>query len=286
MKSFASLAGVLLVFVPIWGSQGLVLDSTNQQHDRYHTTSFVQQQPAPPFISSSSLKASHITLKAAQEETLASMGNHKEKFLKSLDRVDSLNEATKERTKMVQEMIDNKMIVSVEQWMEDNEVIQSSDSCKSLEKPGLRETFDSVAQGNWKVLYAPHMTTIGNLFGGGFDVQYILHPQGRIESHAKYNFPLIGNGFLSVSGTYDSAGENICRVDFDKVWIRIGNFDEPYASLDKVPGGMMKDFINAVGKAFFIEQVSVFPISFLDDNFIVFDFPLLGTRICAMKQLT
>ena len=39
-----------------------------------------------------------------------------------------------------------------------------------------------------------------------------------------------------------------------------------------------------MGKALFIEAFAVFPVSYLDDNLIVFDFELLGTRICARKK--
>ncbi len=210
-------------------------------------------------------------------------------FLDSLDEKDTLNAATKTRTNLLQKMIDNKTSVSsVEDLIPEN-----SSSSKSLEKPGLQETFNRVSEGNWKVIYAPHMTTISGLFGGRFDVQYIMHKNNEMTSHARYDFPVVGEGYLSVSGTYSSVDENISRVDFDKAWVKsllVNNQEEddekkkPYRSLNEVPNGPIKDLINRVGQTFFIEQFSVFPISFLDEDIIVFDFPLLGTRICALKQ--
>ncbi len=251
------------------------------------------------FVPSSSVLTKKISLrcdhhhKSEKSEPVMMMvvTNDKSIFLDSLDKTDSLNLATKLRTSLLHNMIDNKVNVASNKWKEGEED-SSSSSSKSLQKPGLQETFNLVSEGNWKVIYAPHMTTIAGLFGGKFDVQYIMHENEKMESHAKYDFPLIGTGFLSVSGTYSSVDENASRVDFDKAWVKPllfsnekdDNKEKPYKSLDDVPEGPIKAIINAVGKSFFFEQVSVFPISFLDSNMIVFDFPLLGTRICALKQ--
>jgi hypothetical protein len=218
--------------------------------------------------------------------------NNKQNFLDSLDDTNALNYATRERSTLMQKMIDEKLCVplnALEQKMK--ELQPSTQSCMSLENPGLLETFSNVAEGCWKVIYAPHITTIADLFGGKFDVQYILYQTGKMESHAEYDFPFVGGGFLSVSGTYGSVDKNTSRVDFDKAWIKPlppsaskNNNNQPYPTLDQVPDGKIKHVINSIGKTLFIEQFSVFPISFLDENLIIFDFPLLGTRICALKQ--
>ena len=60
--------------------------------------------------------------------------------------------------------------------------------------------------------------------------------------------------------------------------------DEPYPKIESVPDSMLKSLIRTLGKAAFIEPFAVFPISFLDSETIVFDFELLGTRICARKE--
>mmetsp|Transcript_6912 Transcript_6912/g.10562 ORF Transcript_6912/g.10562 Transcript_6912/m.10562 type:complete len:139 (-) Transcript_6912:49-465(-) len=137
---------------------------------------------------------------------------------------------------------------------------------------------------------------MANLFGGNFVVTYILRPDRTMTSHAKCNFPQllffssIQNLYLSVSGTYDTEdGSNICRVDFDNTWVRQQQQDDdddqgPYETLQSVPDSPTKNFIQTVGRWLFIRQFSVFPISFLDNDLIVFDFELLGTRICAKKQ--
>jgi len=265
------------------------------------TPYYLTQPSSPP--PSSSLELRQTKLHSIHTKDSLSLQVHemtdKNEFLNSLDIINSLNKASKERTMLLQKLIDNKINIPWNKWDNDDEnVIDSqSKSSKSLDTPGLQEAFQIVSQGTWKVIYAPHMTTIAGLFGGSFDVQYTLNSNGTMESHARYHFPIVGKGFLSVSGTYSSVDANVSRVDFDKAWVKAisnndysneeatstGKDNQPYMSLDEVPNGFLKDFINALGNTFFIEQFSVFPVSYLDDDLIVFVFPLLGTRICAMK---
>jgi len=206
--------------------------------------------------------------------TTTTMSSAKESFLASLDHLDRLNEHNKERTRLLQEVIDTKL--------EDNDK-----NGMSIQNDGLlSESMQAVAEGTWKVVYAPHMTTMAGLAGGGsFDVFYLLENDGTMVSHAVCDFSWLlptGKVILSVSGTWGSVSSNICRVDFDKAWVTL-NQDEPYGTFEDVPENGSKSIISALGRLFFIEQVSVFPVSFLDENLIVFDFELLGTRICARK---
>ena len=237
----------------------------------------------------------------------------KQLFLESLDQLNTLNPASKQRTSLLNTMIQQKIIADdVNKVIVDDkiDVIPST----SLKNPGAADSFFKVARGTWKVIYAPHMTTISSLFNGSFDVSYnldylddkqILKDDkkicGFITSHAKYKFPIIGTGYLSVSGTFGSVDDQVCRVDFDKAWVKplslgevvavtdeaeyqeeVAN-EKPFASLEQVPDGFVKDIINEIGKYLFIESFAIFPVSFLDENLIVFDFELLGTRICAKK---
>jgi hypothetical protein len=202
------------------------------------------------------------SLKATQTST-------KEALLKELDDPNGFNSATKRRTTLVAKLITENRITS----------------------PGSANSFTPLAVGTWQIVYAPHIYTMGSLLGGSFSpVIYIMKPNGIMTSHARYNFPIIGSGWLSVSGTYGSQDEDkACRVDFDTAWVRLlTNGDnshdaEPYDSLEAVPPSPWKDVIQALGKILFIDAVSVFPVSYLDEDTIVFDFELLGTRICARK---
>jgi hypothetical protein len=194
----------------------------------------------------------------------------KQRFLEGLDDPTGMNDATKTRTDLVKDMTLENPTIS----------------------PGSTKSFSSFAAGTWRIVYAPHISTMGKLAQVRFDpVLYMLEPSGEMTSHARYDFPVIGSGWLSVSGTYSSQDEDrYCRVDFDKAWVTLNDDDDeddkngqPYKDLDSVPSSIAKDVINTLGKFFFIDSVSVFPVSYLDNDTIVFDFELLGTRIVARK---
>lgn len=110
-----------------------------------------------------------------------------------------------------------------------------------------------------------------------------------MTSHARFNVPLIASGWLSVSGTYGSEDDDrICRVDFDKAWVTLDKSASnknttPVPSLEEVPDSLSKTIVQTLGQLGFVKSVSLFPVSYLDTDTIVFDFELLGTRICARK---
>mmetsp|Transcript_29522 Transcript_29522/g.65040 ORF Transcript_29522/g.65040 Transcript_29522/m.65040 type:complete len:272 (-) Transcript_29522:202-1017(-) len=243
--------------------------------------------PVPSMVISSAVRedaSSAFTIRISPAGRL----NDKDIFLNSLDDLGTLNQATKERSSLLNNMIGNKSIVGSSDELGINRKQEETSAAKSIAKPGSLSSFSPVAPGSWRVVYAPHMTTMANLAGGSFQVEYDLNEDGTMESHAKYDFPIVGQGYLSVSGTYSSVDDTYCRVDFDEAWIRkIGddNVDtsRPYATIDEVPDSISKTIIRKLGRFFFFDAVSVFPVSFLDDNLIVFDFELLGTRITARK---
>ena len=70
-----------------------------------------------------------------------------------------------------------------------------------------------------------------------------------------------------------------------KIFDNDNSFEQgPYPNIDSVPDGISKTLIRNIGRALFIEPFAVFPVSYLDNELIVFDFELLGTRICARKD--
>ena len=206
-------------------------------------------------------------LKTNQGQNIPAGTPTKKKFLQHLDDPNAFNGANKKRTEMVAEMIQENPVPA----------------------PGSTSSFAPLAAGKWRIVYAPHISVMGQLFQGSFDpVYYIMKPNGEMTSHARYNFPIIGSGWLSVSGTYGSEDEDrVCRVDFNRAWVKMisdeQNNVDPYDSLDDVPPSQWKNMIQALGQFFFVDAVSVFPVSYLDSDTIVFDFELLGTRICARK---
>ena len=240
-----------------WKDVSQIESGDQPQADAYNQcTTFLRE-----FFSSSTRRKDNKTKGSEKASTAMT------RFLESLDRPFDLNKGRKERTALL------------------NDLILNGDS---IQHPGSRESFMAVAPGRWRVIYAPHMTTISGLAGGEFSVQYDLNDDGTIVSHARCNFPFF-RGFLSVSGTFDSVNNQVCRVDFDEAWVKIsqGNTDEneePYPNIQAVPDSIVKSLIRNLGKTVFIEAFAVFPISFLDSELIVFDFELLGTRICGRKE--
>uniref|UniRef100_A0A6U0ESK7 Plastid lipid-associated protein/fibrillin conserved domain-containing protein n=1 Tax=Helicotheca tamesis TaxID=374047 RepID=A0A6U0ESK7_9STRA len=239
-------------------------------------------------VMASSLTSSDAGAKSPSDGGASNENNSKDKeaFLNSLDEAYKLNPFNDQRKLLLNKMIYNKQVKPTIDGS------SSSAAAVSISNPGSIESFRQVATGTWKVVYAPHMTTMAKLGGGEFQVEYILRDDLTMDSHARYDFPLFKQrGYLSVSGTYGSVNDLVCRVDFDQSWVKqlpvdediIVEKDVPYQSITEVPDSASKQVITTIGKLFFLEQVSVFPISYLDDDLCVFDFELLGTRICARK---
>jgi len=212
-------------------------------------------------------------------------------FLDSLDNLTTLNEGTEERTNLLNTMISKKVLVEMNEMKKMKARTMINDV--SIIRPGSLSSMLPVAPGTWKVIYAQHMSTIANLVGGGkLDVQYILHSNQQIQSHAKFSsFPwMLGlkSIFLSVNGTYSSLSENDCLVEWNEAWIKIidkscDDEDKPFVSLSHVPDSIWKTAINNIGQFLFIRPFSLFPVSFLSPDLTVFNFDLFGTRICARK---
>jgi hypothetical protein len=213
----------------------------------------------------------------------------KDTFLDSLTYGNTLNEGTKRRTELLNDMISNKMEVNIKEVLKNRKNSDSSTTLSAI-NPGSLSSFLPVAPGTWKVVYAPHMTTIAKLAGGlDLDVEYIMHADQTIESHAKFSsLPLgIKSVYLSVSGKYDSISDTVCSVEWDEAWVKLitnsDDDDKPYAHISDVPDSLLKNAITNVGKLLFIRPFSIFPVSFLATDLTVFDFEALGTRICARK---
>ena len=219
------------------------------------------------FSSASSSSVSTATSTSAQQKKAA--------LLESLSVLDELNEASPERSRLIQDLC----------------------AVNPTPRPGSTAalTDPAVVSGEWRVVDAPHMATMGTLLRSRFaPVIYQLHSSNRtIVSHARVELPFPPAGgsafWLSASGTYGSVDEDsVCRVNFDEAWIRRIDGDDDggdyYPSIDAVPESPLKELVRRVGRTFFIEPFAVFPVSYLDSNLCVFDFELLGTRICAYKQ--
>lgn len=213
--------------------------------------------------------------------------NAKDLFLDSLVRLDTLNDGTKERTELLNSMIEERIEVDLKELLGRS---KTSSMTWSSTNPGALASILAIGPGNWKVVYAPHMTTIAKLAGNlQSDVQYILYEDQSIESHAKFSdVPFLSTVYLSVGGTYSSVSDTVCSIKWTDAWVMIISQDDdnaPYSQIDDVPESLAKTAITNIGRLLFIQPFSAFPVSFLSPDLTVFDFEFLGTRICARKLI-
>ena len=213
--------------------------------------------------------------------------NAKDLFLDSLVRLDTLNDGTKERTELLNSMIEERIEVDLKELLGRS---KTSSMTWSSTNPGALASILAIGPGTWKVVYAPHMTTIAKLAGNlQLDVQYILYEDQSIESHAKFSdVPFLSTVYLLVGGTYSSVSDTVCSIKWTDAWVMIISQDDdnaPYSQIDDVPESLAKTAITNIGRLLFIQPFSVFPVSFLSPDLTVFDFEFLGTRICARKLI-
>jgi len=258
-----------------------------------------------PFSSACSTRITATAASSSSSVFLAHKNNHQQQqkqrhpttssrqkaaFLNSLDVRHTLNAASPERTRLLQELC----------------------AVNPTPRPGSTAAWAAdtvVVVGEWRVVYAPHMDAMGRLLRGRFaPVIYQMsndadNNNNKIVSHARVKLPFLGSWWFSVSGTYGSVDQDrVCRVNFDEAWVRRidvvddendttgssspDNDDDScyYPNIDAVPESPAKEWIRRTGRTLFVEAVAVFPVSYLDHDLVVFDFELLGTRICALKQ--
>jgi hypothetical protein len=132
--------------------------------------------------------------------------------------------------------------------------------------------------GTWKVVHAPHIDTLSKLAMASFDIQYKITPEGSIASYVRYYSPIVGAGWLCTDGfianepTTEAASSSV-RIVWDQIWwvpsddYRSGPPTDPQAEDAALP-----KIVQAVGKAGFIESLSVFPVRYVDARVAIFNF--------------
>ena len=129
-------------------------------------------------------------------------------------------------------------------------------------RPVSISSFRDIAPGTWRIIYAPHISTLSSVVGGSFDpVFYNMNNDFfEIVSHAKYNFPVLSKGWLSVSGIYDNVeNDRYCKVEFDRAWIGVGSKNK-FDLIDDAPDTWYKNVIDSLGQLGFCKEFAVFPV--------------------------
>jgi|EP00900_Chrysochromulina_parva_P007911 hypothetical protein len=137
--------------------------------------------------------------------------------------------------------------------------------------------------GTWRVVNAPHIDTLSSVLFTKFSpIEYVLGPSGEIASYVRYS-GLPGTGWLCTDGTIENvadSGRPTVKVVWDRIWwVPSGTTSHP-----AFEDGAFSPLIQALGRLGFIEDLSVFPVRFVQDDVAVFDFQ--SFTVTAQRQVT
>ena len=145
--------------------------------------------------------------------------------------------------------------------------------------------------GRWQICYAPHIRVLEKILLTSFDVFYDFdisrdsssRDSFGLTSNVYYNSKLFGSGWLNTQGKVTSVSDTICQINWENIWWDVNSQIMKASALTDVKKHILPELIQAIGTKGFIEGVSKFPVVYLDENFVVFEFSLFGTRICARR---
>jgi len=166
----------------------------------------------------------------------------------------------------------------------DDWVTQLEETSSPIADAGLEKNYRKVAKGLWRVSHAPHIRNLVEpLLLSEFDVYYDLgrKREGEIQSFVKFRFkPLNLRGHLNAAGTYQEIDKDTASISWASIWLDLE--EEPTSVIEREKH-ILPNAVQPIGKAAFIQAVSVFPINYLSEDLIIFTFKLLGTKIVAYK---
>lgn len=129
--------------------------------------------------------------------------------------------------------------------------------------------FDKI-DGTWKVIHGPHFGILEKILNVKFEyINYIIKGN-KIETRVKYKG--WGGGELTASGNLKFNGDD-CKIKFNDFGFYPGNSEEPFA----------ENVIQGISELFFFEDLSFFPIVYLDEELCTFKFPALGVKIASKR---
>jgi hypothetical protein len=124
--------------------------------------------------------------------------------------------------------------------------------------------------GTWRVVHAPHLDFLSNFALTKFPtIEYYLTGDGKMASSVQYRSNIFGEGWLNTAGYYrveESTGN--VRIVFDKTWWNIGLSPRPTPPEE----GDFPQLIQSLGEIGFMENLSFFPIEYVDEKLAIFKF--------------
>lgn len=122
---------------------------------------------------------------------------------------------------------------------------------------------------------------MSSILGTRFDISYTLHGQ-HISSNVRYSSKIFGEGWLSAAGTLGVKDDFTVTVVFDRFWIDGKNGLRKNLQEDS-SHNLLDRLIGLTGRLLFFEQLSVFPVLYLDAELSCFRFPPLQSNILVRK---
>lgn len=146
--------------------------------------------------------------------------------------------------------------------------------------------------GLWRVVYAPHIRTLGSLALAKFDVYYDIAAVGtdlEVRSFVRFQTPL-GSGWLNAAGRVSQLDQQLevpgcglrptSEVAFSDFWVDLGT-PQPRRS----PDSDVDQLLGRLAAPFFFKELSRFPTLLFDARrgLCIFRFPPLGVEIAAKR---
>jgi len=167
-----------------------------------------------------------------------------------------------------------------------DEYVSKLESSNPTASPGLSKNYEPLAKGLWQVAYAPHIRILERVLRTKFQVSYCLDGQGYLKSNVKFTNAFV-SGWLNAQGTYTSRGDAETSIKWDRVWADVSTSNIASPSAEGETGKhFFPSLVSVLGQKGFIEPISRFPVSYLDDSVCIFKFPASGTKIVACKVNT
>jgi len=146
--------------------------------------------------------------------------------------------------------------------------------------------------GLWRVVYAPHIRTLGSLALSKFDVYYDIFPVTGgglgVRSFVRFEGPAWA-GWLSAAGRVREVEPPLevpgfgprptSEIDFTDFWVDLDK-SQPRTTPDEAD-----DVLRRIAAPFFIKEISRFPTLLFDPRrgLTIFRFPPLGVEIAASR---
>ena len=139
------------------------------------------------------------------------------------------------------------------------------------------------SSGVWEVFYMPHIRSIAEPLGMKVaPLRYRFSKDNSIETEVRIQLGSLVDVWLSADGvvcTRPDGNLGDCYIRFDNFDVSRGDDGPPQRNSDS----LLTKTVNAIGKLFFFEELSRFPVHVFEDDVCVFAFPPLKSYIATYR---